>query len=100
MAKHSQDLIDLICISHSERIICYKFTHWQDLTTAAPCVNAKLAFLKVFSTLVAFRSLETLNVCSIILKEGFAAFWDMNASLREGYEYAWIAYDRSKCHRD
>lgn len=47
MAEHSQDLIDLICISHSERIMCCKFTYWQDLATAASFVNTKLTSLTV-----------------------------------------------------
>lgn len=65
MAEHSQDLIDLICISHSERIMCCKFTYWQDLATAASFVNTKLASLKVSPTLVALSSPGMPNVCSL-----------------------------------
>lgn len=64
MAKHSQDLIDLICISHSERIMCCKFTYWQDLATAASFVNTKLASLKVSPSLVVLNSPEMMpNAC-------------------------------------
>lgn len=97
MAKHSQDLIDLICISHSERIICCKFTHWQDLTTATFFVNTKLASLKVSLTLVVFRSLKTFNVRSIFLEKSTEPSWEINASLGEGCEYDYIAYKRSMC---
>lgn len=97
MAKHSQDLIDLICISHSERIICCKFTHWQDLTTATFFVNTKLASLKFSLTLIVFGSLQTFNVCSIFLEKNIEPSWEINASLGEGCEYDYIACKRSMC---
>lgn len=97
MAKHSQDLIDFICISHSERIICCKFTHWQDLTTATFFVNTKLASLKFSLTLVVFGSLQTFNVCSIFLEKNIEPSWEINASLGEGCEYDYIACKRSMC---
>lgn len=59
------NLIDLICISHSERIMCRKFTYWQDLASAASFVNTQLACLKVLPTLVALSSPEMSNVCSL-----------------------------------
>lgn len=65
MAEPSQDLIDLICISHSERIMCCKFTYWQNLATAASFVNTKLASLKVSPNLVVLSSPEMPNVCSL-----------------------------------
>jgi hypothetical protein len=83
MAKHSQDLIDLICISHSERIICCKFTLWQDLTIATSLVNTKLASQKVSSTLDAFRSLKIPDVYSIFFEACIELSWEVNVSLGE-----------------